>query len=189
MKLIGFCCVLLALLFFWGCSSAPVQTAPAGQPSKTEGQPGRLAGDGKTAPGQITEEELLRERQRAERERALAEAIRKAPLVDIFFDFDSYAVRQDDVQTLTTIGTWLKQYPQVRIVVEGHTDERGTTEYNLALGQKRAEGVKDFLVRIGVGQERMRTVSFGKEMPAVPGHDEGAWAKNRRVHFVVDEKR
>jgi peptidoglycan-associated lipoprotein len=154
-----------------------------------EGQAGRQAGEAKVPPGTIVEEELMKERQRLERERALAEAIKKAPFVDIYFEFDSYTVRQEQVQDLTTIGSWLKAYPSVRMVVEGHTDERGTMEYNMALGQKRAESVKEFLVRMGIGQERIRTVSFGKEMPAVPGHTEEAWAKNRRVHFTVDEKR
>jgi peptidoglycan-associated lipoprotein len=185
----GVVLLILSLTLFCSCASKPIQTAPSGPPPKAEGQAVRPTGDGKGTSGGIVEEELLRERQRLERERSLAEAIKKAPFTDIYFDFDSYTVRQEQVQDLTMIGNWLKQYSTVRIVVAGHTDERGTMEYNLVLGQKRAESVKEFMVRMGVQQERIKTVSFGKEMPAHTGHGEEAWAKNRRVHFAVDDKR
>jgi peptidoglycan-associated lipoprotein len=82
----------------------------------------------------------------------------------------------------------LKKYPTWIITIEGHCDERGTAEYNLALGEKRALAAKTYLVSLGVPADRLRTVSYGKEFPVDPGHDESAWSKNRRAHFVVTSK-
>jgi peptidoglycan-associated lipoprotein len=82
----------------------------------------------------------------------------------------------------------LKKYPSWKITVEGHADERGTAEYNLALGERRASAVKTYLVSLGIPADRLETVSYGKEFPFDPGHDEGAWSKNRRAHFVVTAK-
>jgi peptidoglycan-associated lipoprotein len=82
----------------------------------------------------------------------------------------------------------LKKYPTWMITIEGHADERGTPEYNLALGERRANAVKNYLVSLGVSPDRVRTISYGKEFPFDPGHDESAWAKNRRGHFVITAK-
>ena len=112
----------------------------------------------------------------------------EAILQDIGFDYDSYAIRQSELPKIEGIGTWMKREGETKIVAEGHCDERGTVEYNLALGQKRAEAVKNYLLKMGVEASRVRTVSFGKEMPLDPGHTEQAWAKNRRVHFKIDQK-
>jgi peptidoglycan-associated lipoprotein len=86
------------------------------------------------------------------------------------------------------VGNWLKQSRATTITVEGHCDERGTVEYNFALGQKRAESVKEHLVKMGVEGSRIKTVSYGKETPSDTGHSEDAWAKNRRAHFKIDQK-
>jgi len=127
------------------------------------------------------------ERERLERERAL-ETQKSIPVSDVYFEYDSYTVQPEDIAKIKDMGEWLKANSGLRIVVEGHCDERGTVEYNLALGQKRAEVVKNHLVKFGVDEKRIRTISFGKEMPADPGHNEDAWAKNRRVHFATDQK-
>jgi len=82
----------------------------------------------------------------------------------------------------------MKQDRSVRLIVEGHCDERGTVEYNLALGQKRAEAVKDYLLKLGIDAGRIRTISYGKEVPVESGKSEEAWAKNRRAHFKIDQK-
>ena len=106
-------------------------------------------------------------------------------LTDIYFEFDSYNIRPDDIPVLTDLAARLSANQAAKLTVEGHCDERGTVEYNLALGQKRADAAKDYLVKLGVSDKRIRIVSYGKEAPLLPGHAEEAWAKNRRAHFVV----
>ena len=98
----------------------------------------------------------------------------------IFFDFDRATVRSDGQATLDRQATWLARYPQVTIQLAGNCDERGTTEYNLALGQRRANAARDYLVARGVSSARVTTISYGKERPLEAGHDEQAWAANRR---------
>lgn len=133
----------------------------------------------------IAEEELAR----AERDRLLREQERLAAILrDVYFDFDSYAIDSGELSKIEGVGSWMKQEKGVRITIEGHCDERGTVEYNLALGQKRAEAVKDYILKMGVEANRIRTISYGKEAPSNPGHTEEAWAKNRRAHFKLDQK-
>lgn len=104
---------------------------------------------------------------------------------DIRFDYDKATIRDDARPALTALGKHLMDNPTVRVQIEGHCDERGTTEYNLALGERRAKAARDWLAAYGVGGDRLSTISYGKERPLDPGHDETAWAKNRRAHFVV----
>jgi len=113
---------------------------------------------------------------------------KNSPFQPVFFGLDSYEVDGGGQQALTTNAGILKKYPTWIITIEGHCDERGTAEYNLALGEKRALAAKTYLVSLGVPADRVRTVSYGKEFPFDPGHDEGAWSKNRRAHFVVTSK-
>ena len=103
----------------------------------------------------------------------------------VFFDFNSYSVRPDARATLDRQAAWLKRYPQLSVVIEGHADERGTREYNLALGDRRANSVRDYLASQGIPSSRVRTVSFGKERPLALGSNEEAWAQNRRGMTVV----
>jgi len=103
---------------------------------------------------------------------------------DINFDFDKYNIRENDAAILKENTAWFKANAGKKARVEGHCDERGTVEYNLVLGQKRADSAKNFLVNLGVDGKFLETVSYGKEQPLDPGHDEAAWAKNRRVHFA-----
>ena len=117
------------------------------------------------------------------------DAINKnSPFQPVFFPLDSFEVDGSGQQALNTNAGILKKYPTWVITIEGHCDERGTAEYNLALGEKRALAAKTYLVSLGVPADRLRTVSYGKEFPFDPGHDEGAWSKNRRAHFVVTSK-
>jgi peptidoglycan-associated lipoprotein len=104
---------------------------------------------------------------------------------DVFFDFDKSILRPDAKATLDNNIEWLKTNPDIRIVVEGHADERGTNEYNLALGNRRAKAVRGYLVAGGIDSKRISTISYGEERPFVLGHDESAWKWNRRGHFVV----
>ncbi len=105
-----------------------------------------------------------------------------------FFDYDKADIRGDSRDVLATNATWLKKYPSVQFTIEGHTDDRGTAQYNLALGDRRANAAKDYLVSLGVDASRVKTVSYGKERPFATGHDEDSWQKNRRAHFVVTGK-
>ena len=101
------------------------------------------------------------------------------------FDFDSYALREDARAALDKDAGLLRSNAGVNVTVEGHCDERGTAEYNQALGEKRAQAARDYLVAAGISASRLQTVSYGKEQPIDPGHDEAAWAKNRRAQLTV----
>jgi peptidoglycan-associated lipoprotein len=103
---------------------------------------------------------------------------------DAYFDFNKADVRPDARQALTKTADFLRNYPQFRVTVEGHCDERGSTEYNLALGDRRASAVKQYLVSLGISADRISTVSFGKEKPFCSEHNETCWQQNRRGHFV-----
>jgi peptidoglycan-associated lipoprotein len=107
------------------------------------------------------------------------------PLRDVHFDFDRYDLAPDTKEVLKLHATWLRTNPQASIEVEGHGDDRGTNEYNLALGAKRAENVKRYLVDLGIDARRMSTISYGEELPLCKEQNETCWAKNRRAHFVV----
>jgi peptidoglycan-associated lipoprotein len=104
---------------------------------------------------------------------------------DAFFETDKSDLRGDTRDVLAADATWLKANPSVKVLIEGHCDERNTQEYNLALGWRRANAAKDYLASLGVAAERISTISYGEERPFAQGHDETAWAQNRRVHFVI----
>jgi peptidoglycan-associated lipoprotein len=108
-----------------------------------------------------------------------------SPLKDVFFDFDKANIRDDQKASLNDNVGWLKANARAKVTIEGHCDERGTAEYNLGLGERRAKAVKDYLVAAGIAADRVTTISYGKERPFVLGHDESAWKWNRRSHFVM----
>lgn len=117
------------------------------------------------------------------------EAINRAGyLKDIFFDTDKSDLRPDAREILAQNARWLLQHPTVKILIEGHCDERNTNEYNLALGWRRANAAKDYLVSLGVSPDRISTISYGEERPFATCHDETCWWQNRRAHFVVTAK-
>lgn len=103
----------------------------------------------------------------------------------ILFDTDRYNIDSEDAAALQTQAQYLAQYPNLRVTIEGHCDERGTRDYNLALGERRANAAKNFLISLGISAGRINTVSYGKERPAALGSDEGSWAQNRRAVSVV----
>ena len=107
---------------------------------------------------------------------------------DIHFEFDKYDIRREDEEILRENAAWLKKNPKMKIQIEGHCDERGTAEYNLALGERRANMTKKYLLSLGISSDRISTISYGEEKPLDPGHNEEAWAKNRRAHTVVLSK-
>jgi len=130
-------------------------------------------------------EKALREEMALKEALAREAALKKVKLESIYFEYDQAVIREDQKEIMLKNSQWLKDNPQARIKIEGNCDERGTAEYNLALGQRRADAAKDFLEGLGINVKRMQTISYGFERPLDPGHDEAAWAKNRRVDFVL----
>jgi peptidoglycan-associated lipoprotein len=112
----------------------------------------------------------------------------ESPLKDIFFNFDEATILADQKKGLDQDFAWLKAHPDVKVTLSGNCDERGTEEYNLALGERRADAVRDYLVAEGITADRISTISYGKDRPFVLGHDENAWRLNRRDHFVMAAK-
>ncbi len=155
-------------------------------------------------PGAISDQEKARlaaERERRLREQRLREAQLKeqqarageAKLRDIFvntdihFEYDRYDLTPEAKQILNEKAAYMQQHPSVRVIIEGHTDERGSNAYNMALGEKRAKAAEAYLSAMGINPQRMETVSYGEERPLVMGQTEEAYAANRRVHFVIKE--
>jgi len=137
----------------------------------------------------VTEEReaLLKEEEEAraaleERELVIQEA---AAFGDIRFDFDKYDLRPEAREIIREHADWLLKHTEFEVIIEGHCDERGSGEYNLALGERRAGAARDYLVTLGVDNGRLTTISYGEELPLDPSHSEEAWTKNRRDHFVV----
>ena len=160
-----------ALLLLAACTSAdegPQSGLEGGAEGVSGGRPGIASSDlaGQPTPG--TQEDL-----------AVSVGDR------VFFQYDSAVLTSEATGVLDQQAAWLKQYPDVIVTIEGHTDERGAREYNLALGDRRANAVKNYLVALGISPQRILTISYGEERPAEPGHDETAWARNRRAVTVV----
>jgi peptidoglycan-associated lipoprotein len=173
-----------ALLTIYGCAPKAVQLTPTEQKQVQALQRGEdILKDKKT---DITEEELAARDKT--KQWSLKEIMENSPLKDIYFEFDSCTIKPYYFPKLNEIANWMKKNRNIKILVEGHCDERGTIEYNLALGQKRAEVVKNYLVNLGVDEASIKTISFGKEVPIDSGHEEDAWAKNRRASFKIDQK-
>jgi peptidoglycan-associated lipoprotein len=141
---------------------------------------GSAAGRSGMGPGGRPTEESLTA---AERQRREAEAAFTSE--DVYFEYDKYDLSPRAREVVSNKALFLKSYPTVKVLIEGHCDERGTSEYNLALGERRANAVKQYLLSLGVDQGRVSTVSYGKERPQDPGHNEAAWSRNRRAHFVI----
>jgi peptidoglycan-associated lipoprotein len=195
MKVIFLLMITATLFLFCACSPKPVyvpiserasQPAEQGVQGGVQGAESQADQDRKARERAAIQEELLQ--RDLERQRVLQEQMKKGtPMFkDILFEFNGYSVRPEYQGLINDIAAWLAQNQAAKLTVEGHCDERGTIEYNLALGEKRAEAVKSPLVKAGVKEDRIKTISYGKEAPADSGHTEDAWAKNRRVHFKID---
>lgn len=151
-----------ALLMLAACSSTPPEAGPGGGP----GGPGGISSS-RFGPGS---------------QQDLAQTAGDR----VFFEYDQTDISPEAQQILQRQAQWLKRYPNVSVTIEGHTDERGTREYNLALGERRAQAVKNVLAALGIPASRMQTISYGKERPAVPHEDESSYAQNRRGVTVVN---
>ena len=133
------------------------------------------------APRALTEDELFAQK-------TLSQLNSERPLGDIYFELDSSSIRDDAKAAMSTNATWLKRWANTRISIEGHCDERGTAEYNLGLGERRASAAKAYLVELGVPADRIMIVSKGKESPFCTDSNEACWQQNRRGHFVITAK-
>ena len=186
--------ILPGLLFTVSCAKKTVKTDEAAMaaPEETGTQ---------TQQEQSQQEEMAsKEQAEMEQQRAMEaeklaqqEAERQAMLArqkfeseNIYFEFDSSALLTAAQETLKRKAEYLRKNPNARVTIEGHCDERGTDEYNLALGDRRANSAKSFLVDLGISPRRLTTISYGEERPLDPRHNEEAWAKNRRCEFVID---
>lgn len=187
------------LLLTVSCAQKAVQPEPAISDSETEmiaQKAVEKARQEREAKQRVIEEEQLRQRERirVERAEAAAAAERRAKAAarkmfqneDVFFDFDSSILKAEAEDVLKRKAGWLRNNPGVSAIIEGHCDERGTNEYNLALGDRRAESAKLYLINLGIDAFRLTSISYGEERPIDPGQDEDAWAKNRRAHSVID---
>lgn len=130
----------------------------------------------------VTEKELAKVETKEEPARYQEE---KDLFADILFDYDKYDVREEDKPVLQNIASWLLKNTSAKLSIEGHCDERGTNEYNLALGDRRAKAARDYLIALGIASGRIEMLSYGEEMPFCKEQTEECWAKNRRDHFVV----
>jgi len=193
-KIIVYVSLFFSLVFF-GCAkkeAPPIAVSPTvsipPQPSEKV-EPSKKVSEEK----RISLEDLLKEQDKRAEKKLDLETIKlygrgTPPLFAIFFDFDDYTIRSDMWDRLRSNAKYLLERKEVKIVLEGNCDERGTNEYNLALGMKRALEVKKALVRLGVEESRIEVVSFGEERPICSEHDESCYALNRRVDFVIKQK-
>lgn len=165
------------------CSKKPVPSQPGfGGEGAGMGQPGAGAG----AMGLDDERfRALGINSEAEKREFLDKA-RAFENQDIYYDYDAYTLSEPAKRVLDEKIAFLKRFPKVRVTVEGHCDERGTTEYNLALGERRANAALQYIASSGLQTQSLKSVSYGKERPVATGHDEASWAKNRRAHFVLN---
>ena len=196
--------LLLALLAGFACSSVNRTPATGSDPATgplTPPEASAAASEAGSDPERssssgLTEDEILAIPPEVGSEtdlldigaRSIEELNLEGHLKDVQFNYDSADLSPPMRATLEENAAWLSRYPSVRILVEGHCDERGTVEYNLALGEERARAVRDYLRDLGVGSGRMRIISYGKEFPLDPGHHEAAWRRNRRAHLEIIAK-
>jgi peptidoglycan-associated lipoprotein len=133
----------------------------------------------------VKEPEVAAEDLSGSTEELTSRAQRLGWIRDVFFEFDSFTLSADGQDALAVTASWLKAHPEFSLLIEGHCDERGTQQYNLALGDRRANIAKDYIVTLGVDSSRVRTISYGEERPFATGSDESSWGQNRRAHMTI----
>jgi len=173
---------LMVLMVVSSCQKKPAQVAPPPTPQvKEQPKVEKVEQPPVVTKPQLSEEEIFMSK-------SLEEINREMPLRMINFDYDKYLVRDDAKSILDANAVWMKKYTTVKVLIEGHCDERGTEDYNLALGEKRAKSAMDYLISLGIVPERMKMISYGKSQPLATGQDEAAWQRNRRAQFTIIEK-
>ena len=163
------------------CAKKPPKTTEQAKPSEAPTTPGprEVAPPSRTTPSPVESSPLSGD---------LDQINRAGYLKDAFFDYDKSDIRDDARTVLAADADWLKKYPSIQVLIEGHCDERGTSEYNLALGDRRANACKEYVSSLGVDGSRIKTVSYGKERPFCTASTEDCWQQNRRGHFVITAK-
>jgi peptidoglycan-associated lipoprotein len=179
---LAFLLVVPAMLFTVSCAKEAVQV----QPEVKEVPPPPPQPEEDLAAKKAAEEQARLEAERLEAERAAAAALAAFQSEHIYFEFDKALLQPEAQQVLDKKAEYMRMNPNITVTIEGHCDERGTDAYNLALGERRANAAKDYLINLGVEAGRLSTISYGEERPLDYGHNEEAWAKNRRDQFVVD---
>jgi peptidoglycan-associated lipoprotein len=178
-----------SLLLMASCATQEAQVPEAMEPSTTEMEqkavPEEEGATMEAAEAKAAEEARRARLQELEESKKMADEVRKFESENIYFDFDKSVLKPEAKVVLKKKGDWLGKNPSYSIRVEGNCDERGTNEYNLALGERRAHSAKKFLMALGISGDRISTISYGEERPAVLGHNEEAWAKNRRDEFKL----
>jgi len=172
-------------------SGCPKKTVVKEEPSVTSAGESETRKDAKEA-DRIREEAVKKEFEKslvAKQTPGIEGVVLESKMLkDIHFDFDKYSIQLGEAEILKENSALLKKYPGMKFQIEGHCDERGTGEYNLALGERRANSVKKYLASLGISPSSISTISYGEEKPFDPGHNEEAWTKNRRAHFVILKK-
>jgi peptidoglycan-associated lipoprotein len=183
-----FCVAVMVLVLVSACGKKPAAVPrvspppppPPADATKPPAPPTPVAEPRPVPPEPVAEDPIA--------SRDIGDINKNSPFQPVFFALDSSDVDGPAQQALNANAEIMKKYPSWVVTVEGHADERGTAEYNLALGERRALSARTYLVSLGIAGDRLRTVSYGKEFPFDPGHDEAAWAKNRRAQFVLTSK-
>ena len=183
-----FCVAVMVLVLVSACGKKPAAVPrispppppPSADATKPPAPPTPVAEPRPVPPEPVAEDPIA--------SRDIGDINKNSPFQPVFFALDSSDVDGPGQQALNANAEIMKKYPSWVVTVEGHADERGTAEYNLALGERRALSARTYLVSLGISGDRLRTVSYGKEFPFDPGHDEAAWAKNRRAQFVLTSK-
>jgi peptidoglycan-associated lipoprotein len=183
--MIGLVWGLLALFTLMGCGQKVARTQSSPSPQWTVENPNATAGG---SLGSSVEAKRLASAPSSLDALQSGESTATSPyspVKDVYFGFDRYDLTEEGRTTLKTNADWLKRNPASRVQIEGHCDERGTAEYNLALGAKRAQTAKDYLVSLGIGADRLTTISYGEEIPVCRDQTEDCWVQNRRARFVI----
>jgi peptidoglycan-associated lipoprotein len=174
--------VVFSMIALGACKSSklppPPEPTPTPAPAPVEAVPEQVVEE----PGAET---IVSEEVQEELPEDLELLNARGYLEDSFFETDRWDIKPEFREILAKNAAWLQQYPSVKILIEGHCDERNTREYNLALGERRAAAVRDYMVFLGIAPERVRTISYGEERPFAIGSTEEAWSLNRRAHFVI----
>ena len=177
--------LLLVVLIISGCAKQPATTAATAAPAPAPAPRAAAPGPAPTAAAPAESGAAATAAPASTARPSLKEFTAVAALKDVFFEFDKYDIRGEDAKTLDANATWLKANAENLVLIEGHCDERGTNEYNLALGERRAKAAMNYLVSQGVQANRITIISYGEERPLCNEKNESCWSKNRRAHFLV----
>ena len=177
--------LLLVGLIISGCAKQPATTAATAAPAPAPAPRAAAPGPAPTAAAPAQSGTATTAAPASTARPSLKEFTAVAALKDVFFEFDKYDIRAEDAKTLDANATWLKSNAENLVLIEGHCDERGTNEYNLALGERRAKAAMNYLVSQGVQANRITIISYGEERPLCNEKNESCWSKNRRAHFLV----